>query len=412
MTLVARRRARRRAAWALALALAPLAARGEWWTVENSIETRFESNDNVYLTARTSPHVNTLSVSDTFEAARRTENSATRATLAGTALRSIGGGGIERVDGRLGLTQTLSDPLNVFRASAVYAQDFNDSAQSADVTLGRGRRRTTTVDASWSRNLTERLRADTQLAFVRTGYGRGLVGGVDYDDASASAGIDYRLSEIDSINVRGGHSRYRTRNDERSSATDDISVGASRALSDRGSIALSVGAYRTRFRSDRSGIACPLDASFCDAGLVRPVPFSVVQQSASQGLQFSASYRYRFDERTDLSFSAGRRQAPSGGGSVVTNSTLNASVERSFSETLRGTLSYAGSQSRFDAGGAGRYGQQVLALVVARQLAPDASVVATYQRTRAELLGTGASASSNSVSVSLKYEWPRFDASR
>ena len=405
-------RPRRPAGWLLAAACLPVPAAAELWTLENTVESRFESNDNLYLSQQDRTHVNTLNLTDTLKASRQSESAATRALLAATALRSIGGGGIDRVDGRAGVTQTLSGPLDLYSLQADYAQDFNDAVQNADVTLGRGRRRTTSLSGSWAHSFSERLRATTQLSYVRTGYGRRLADAASFDDASASVGADYRLSETDSLTTHVGRSRYATRVGGRTSSTDDVNIGASRVLSEQGSISVSIGVYRTTARQKFIVEACPIQASFCNAGIVARQSFVLTRSTASQGLQFDVSYRHQFDERTSLVFSAARKQAPSGASTVITNDTINASAGRSFSETLSATLAYTQSRARFDTEGGGRTSQRAVTAQLMKQLADDTSLVATVQHTSAQLFGGAGNAPSNSISISIKREWPRFDASR
>lgn len=399
------------AGWLVAACL-PVPVQAEWWTLDNTIESRFESNDNLFLAQRDPSHVNTVNLTDTLRASRRSESASTRALLAATALRSIGGGGIDRVDGRAGLTQTLSGPLDLYSLQADYAQDFNDAVQSADVTLGRGRRRTTTLSGSWVHSFTERLRATTQLSYVRTGYGQRLADASSFDDASASVGANYQLNETDSLTARAGRSRFATRVGGRTSTTDDVNLGASRALSEQGSISASIGAYRTTARQEFVVEACPIAASFCNAGLVARQSFVLTRSTASQGLQFDLSYRHQYDERTSLVASAARKQSPSGTGTVVTSDTINISAGRTLSETLSATLAYAQSRARFDTEGGGSTSQRAVTAQLTKQLADDTSLVATYQHTSAQLFGGAGSAKSNSISVSIKREWPRVDASR
>ena len=399
--------------WLLAASALPLAARAELWSVENSIESRFESNDNLYLAQRDRFSVNTVNLTNTLQLARQSESAATRATLAATGLRSIGGGGVDRVDGRFGVTQTINAPLDLYSLQALYAQDFNDAVQNADVTLGRGRRRTTTLAGTWQHSFTERLRTTAQAAYVRTAYGQRLEQvAADFDDASASAGADYRLSEIDTLTARAGRSRYATRVGGSTSTTDDINLGASRVLSEQGALSLSLGYYRTTSSQKFYGAACPIEVTFCRSGLVPFQTFIADRSNRSSGFQFDASYRHQFDERTSLVFAAARKQAPSGTGSVVTSDTLNAAVSRSFSETLSASLAYAQSRARFETEGGGSTAQRALTVSMAKRLAEETNLVATYQRTQADLFGGVGSAQSNSISVSIRLDWPRVEASR
>lgn len=398
---------------AVAVVLAPLEAHADLWSIEDSLTSRLEWNDNVALAQVSPGSVNTLSLSNALNASRQLENSVTRMKADVTALRQQGAGGQNRIDGQLALSQSLSDPLNTVNLALQYSQDFNDVVSNADVTLGQGRRRTTLLSTGWSRALSERLSASTQLSVDRTGYGQTLSGAVDYRDTALSGGLSYGLSEMSSLGLQASRSSYRAADDTNRSTTDAIDMSLSHVVSDRTSGSVSFGFYRTASTALGARLACPLAAAFCDAGLV---PFVIVRDrldTSRHGLKFSASYRYQFSETTDASFSVARQQVPSGAGTLVRNDTLSAGVNRSFSPTLVGSANYVRSRSMLQEGAtAARPGQSTLSLSLAKQLAPDLSLQAGYRRSQLDHSGVGARARSNSVSVSLQYDWPKLDASR
>ncbi len=399
---------------ALALGLLPVGARAEQWTLENSLVSRFESNDNVAL-AQTSPGtMNTLSLSTALNAARRTENSATRVNAGVTSLRQWGPGEQDRVDGRLGLGQSLSDPLNSYTGEFQVLQDFNNATGTADVAVPRGRRRSKTLSGGWTRSLTERTSSNAQIDMERTGYGQDVPGAVNYRNASVSGGVSHRWTDVGSLSVSLSHSEYRTEADTNRSATDQINVSLSRAVSERSSGSLSFGTYRTKTQTPRAIAVCPLAISECLAG---NVPFTVGLARAyttDHGLQYSLSQRYQFDETTELAFSAGRQQAPSGAGFVVRSDTLKASANHGFSPTLNGGMSYAQSRSTYQGTdtAVARPAQQTFSMSLSKQLSPDLSLDASYQFSHAEGVLAGQGARSNSFAISLQFAWPKLDAAR
>jgi len=374
--------------------------------VENSTSSRYESNDNVAL-AHTSPGtMNTFSLSTSLAASRKTESAATVLNGVATALHQQGPAAQDRVDGQLGLTQSLGDALNDFTLGVLYLQDFNDLVSSADVAVGRGRRRTRSLSGGWTRSLSERLSAHARLSTDRTGYGQ-QAGAVDFRNADVSLGLSYRLTQADALSLDAGRSDYRTQDGSNRSTTDQLNVGVSRALSERNSASLSLGSYRTKTEALSSRVFCPL---------VLPqfpgcaVPLQVVTEpsrSTGRGLQFNLSDTYQFNETTVFSFGAARKQAPSGAGAVVRSDTLTASASHSFSPTLSGVMNYAQSRSAYQGlVGSAQPSQKSFSLSLSRQLATDLSVQASYQYNRAQG-GSVGSARSNSVSVSLSYDWPK-----
>lgn len=395
----------------------PSAAQADLWTVDNSVQSRLELNDNVSLSKESPGLVNTLSLSNTLNASRQMENSATRLNAALTALRQRGNGGNDRVDGQFVLSQTLTDPLNSFGVTAQYAQDFNNVVQNADVTVGRGQRRTSSLSANWSRAISELLSASTQVSTSRTGYGQQVSGAVGFRSTGVSAGLSYRLTESDTANLQVSHSEYRADSGPNRSETNFISFGMARALSERVSASLNLGVYRTDSSQARTRIVCPLQVALCRSGLL---PFIVVQNSGNSsdyGLQYSSTYNYRFDETSSLSFTTSNQQTPGGAGTVTRGDTLSLGVSHAFSETLSSSMGYAQSRSKFQSGGSGggldgTARQQSLSISVSKLLAPELSLQAGYQWSQSNNVGPGNTAQANSVNVSLQYDWSKIDLTR
>jgi hypothetical protein len=389
-------------------------AQAQSWTVQRSLETNFESNDNYGLQPVSGGRANTLSVSGGFGAARQTESSATRAELGLSAVQVRGAARQERLDGRLVLGQSLSAPLDTLSLGLNAAQDqTTDTARTgADISLGRGRRRSGGTSVGWSHAFTERLSAGLQGSASRTSYAQNQADASSFQNAGASANLQYRWSETDSFTLNAGHSRYRTRDARNRSSTDDASLGWSRALSESSSVSLSVGGYRTETTAIQDVLACPLQFNLCVSGIV---PYIVVQragQSSRSGLQFNASARQRLDERSDVSFSAARQQAPSGAGVVLRSESLSFTLNHAFTPETGASLSLSEVRSVFE--NAADPAKPRLSTVLAgasHALSPQLSARGTYQFSRSEAR-PGVVAKANSVSVALRYEWPRLELGR
>ncbi len=397
----------------LVLLLVWPAARADRWLMEDSVSSRFESNDNAALVPGSSGATSTLYLSGALDASHQIENAVSRLKTDASYVTEDRGRSTSRLDGRLALSQSLSDTLNSFIASLDYAQDFNNLVSNADVTQGQGRRRTTTRSGSWSHTMSERLSANTQLSSTRTSFGQGLTNAVGYADSSVSAGASYALVEAASIGLQASRSKYEADDQRSESTTDSVNLSLSGTVSQRTGGSVSVGVYRTQSMQTRQRVVCPLEASLCRAGLV---PLQVVDESVEssrRGLQFNSSYRLQIDEVTDASFAAARQQVPSGAGTLVRSDTVNLGVNRSLSPTLSASVNYARSRSAFDEGGvAASPGQSNLAVSLSKQLATDLSLQGGYQRSQTLGSATGRNAHSNSVSVSLQYTGPRIDVSR
>lgn len=389
------------------------AAHADQWTVENSIQSRVEWNDNVTLSKNSPGNVNTLSLSNTLNAARQLENSATRVNAAFSALRQQGRGGNDRIDGQIGLTQTLSDELNQWSVSGLYSQDFNNVVQDADVTVGRGERRTRSLSASWARAISELMSASTQVSASRTSYGNQIAGAAGFTNKAVSAGLSYRLTETDTLSVQVSHSEYQPEASPNHSQTNFVSIGLARSLSERVTASLDLGLYRTESSVQQRRLACPLDVALCRAGLV---PYVIVQgqdNSAANGLQYNSTYNYRFDERTSFSFATGTQQTPTGAGTVTRGQSLNLGATHAFSETLNGSMGFALSRSKFQGTSAGgTAAQRSFSMFLSKLLAPELSLQAGYQWSQSNNVGAANTAQSHSFSVSLKYDWAKLDETR
>ena len=393
-------------------------AHADLWSLESSVESRLETNDNVNLVKHSPGTVNSLSLSTALGATRRVENMATRLGLNATSVSQSGRGTNDRVDGRINLSQSLSFESNDFEVSAGYSQDFNNVVQTADVGLSPGQRRTTSLAASWSHSISERLTSSAQVSRNETRYGQAVSNASDYTDTLFGGGLSYRLTEIDALNLQLSHSEYRPVLLGNRSSTDQWSLGMSHQWSERSSGSVSLGSYRTRTDGSALALACPLDVVLCRAGLV---PFIVVREpvtSSATGLQYSASYSYQLDEVSGFSFSASRSQRPGGLGAVQRNDAVNLSASHSFSETWGGSIGFnmsrtsapiAGSGGAFNAG---ESRQQSFSVSLSRQLAEDLTLGLAYRLTQANNVGSSNSAQSNSVSVTLSHSFPTLDASR
>lgn len=394
----------------LILMAAPLEACADLWTVENSVSSRIESNDSIAFSTGSSGTLYTLSLTDTFAASRQMENSASRLNAQATAVREFDPGQ-DRIDGQIGWTQSFNDPLNSATLALLYAQDFNNLVQTADVTQGRGRRRTATLNAAWTRALTERFNASAQASADRTDYDQQSSDGTDFRNAALSGSLSYRLTEVDTLSVKAGRSEYLTRPDTNRATTGDLNASLSRVLSDRHSASIGLGYYRTTSSGSQSRLACPVQVSLCSLGLVPYLAVTERAESTRSGLQYSVTDTFRFDETSDLAFSAGRQQSPSGAGVVVSSDTVKASVNHAFSETSTGTLSYVQSRSTYLQGeDFVRPQQRTLSASLSRQWSPSLRVQAGYQRTHEN--GPGTRARSNRLSLTAQYEWPRIEATR
>ena len=426
---------------AAAAALAAPAARADQWTLDSSVQAGLELNDNLSLVPAPGGVTRTLSLSNGLSVARNTENSTTKLDANVSALDQSGGGASNRVDGRLGLTHALNLPRGSLSLGASLAQDFNSDVISADISVGRGQRRTLGLSAAASYALSERLSGSLQGSLGRAGYGEAVTQAVDFRNDSLSASVSYLLSEIDSVALQASRTSYRTLSGSTRSNTESLDVQYTRALSERASASLSLGGYREDTARTFFVRFCPLPVSFCSSGLVASQIAPVVVESPRSGVDAGASLSYRldeasgvsaligrrkssaafnvqFNERNSLAINAARQVGPSGVGSEVRSQSFAISGAFGITPTVNGSVNLARSQASIDdrtSAGATLTRQPVqtsLSATLSKEFSRDASLQIGWRRTLAQGLADGASARANSLNIALRLTWARLDAAR
>jgi hypothetical protein len=419
------------------VSLAVPAARADQWTLEGRVQGGLEINDNASLVSHPSGSTRTLALTNTLSAARSTESAATQVDAVVSALDQRGGGARSRVDGQLGISHALTLPRGSVSVGATLAQDFNSDVLSADVAVGRGRRRTTGLSAGGSYAFSERLSASMQGALGRAGYSEQVTQAVDYRNDSVSASLSYALSEIESLSLQASRTSYRTLSGGTRSTSDSLDLAYSRSLSERASASLSLGRYRDGSANTVTGLACPLPVDFCVSGLVPYIVSSEVVRRSSDGIDGGASLSYRLDETSALSVLLGRRKStasfskqfserdslavsaarqvgPSGVGTELRSQSFSIAGACGLTPTLSAAMSLARSRATVEQGPIDSREplQTALSVTLSNEFTRDASLLVGWRRTLAQGQADGGSAGSNSFNASLRLTWARLDAGR
>ena len=304
----------------LAATLAPACAvHAGQWSIESSVESRLESNDNINLVPQSPGTVNSINLSAAMNAARKVEDMSTVLGLNTTRVNQWGdsNGGGDRFDGNASLSQSWTIERDTLAVNAGYSQDFNNNVQTADVAVAPGQRRGSTLGASWSHSLTERLSTSLQVSYQHQWYAQAAPGTINFTNNTWGGGLNYLLSEIDTLSLNLSSSEYRPETGGNQSSTEQWTVGISRQWTEQWSSSVSVGTYHT----------------------------SRNLQPSTSGLQYSTSHSFAFDEQSALSFSSSRGEQPSGSGEVLLNESVNFGASYGFTETMSGALTYNLSNS-------------------------------------------------------------------
>jgi hypothetical protein len=277
-----------------------------------------------------------------------------------------------------------------------------------DLLLGQGRRRSSIASAGWTHQLDERLSVQARTSWSRTDYAQELTQAEDYASADFAGSAQYQLDERDALTLQLDHSPYHTLSGSARSTTDSLGLGGSRELSERAQLSVNLGAYETRVSNLLQTLACPLQAIFCQAGLLPYVEVPLTLGSTARGLQYSAAYRWQFDERTSINLTAGRQTLPTGAGAVARTDTLSAAFSHAFTPELSLDASYVRTHAAFD--GVTPDAQptlQTLKVTLSHALTPSLNLRLEGQRLESAFAGPTPAAHQDLITVALKLDWPR-----
>ena len=417
------------------LAGLPPPARAALWTLDRSVETRLQADDNPDLSPRPGAAAHSVSLSGLLATSLQTPTRSTRLDADATAWWTGQGSAQNRVDARLGLNHTWRLETAEWRWGGQAQQEttFSDrvsllapttapttgaptgpGAAGADLGLGRGQRRSIGLNTGYSHAFNDVLTAQLQAQTSRTQYGRALPGAVDFRNVDASAALSWRSTERNTWNAQLGQSHFATQPQASStSRSSTFTLGATHALSETSSASISLGAYRSVSASSQNISVCPLPGDFCQLGLVAPVLVQLRGTRRDSGLQYSAAYSAQWLETTRLRLQADRQQAPSGSGVVLRSDRLLTTLEHSFSERAGLDASYLFARSAYTGlAGSPRPQLQVLQAALARRLGEGLSLRAGLQWTHSGEATLQLNARSHQVYVTLRLDGRRLDATR
>ncbi len=402
--------------------------RAAQWTLEHSLESRLQADDNPDLSPRPGASAQTLSVAGAFVTALQTETRSTRVDAAAAAWWASQGSAQRRIDARLGLNQVWRDTTDEWRLGWQGRQEttYDNSTATAggagggtavpgvDLGLGRGQRRSLALSAGWSHALNEVLSMQWQAQGSVTRYGRQVQGASDFRSDEASAGLSWRRSERDTLSLQLGHGGFATRPDARSTSKSlTLTLAAVRALNEVSSASLSLGAYRSERTSSQNIRICPLPVDFCNLGLVAPVVVQLQGTGNDSGLQYAAAYAVQARDTTGFRVAAERQQTPGGAGVVTRSDRLSASLEHRFSERAGLDASLVSVRSSFPAlAGAPQPRLQVLMASLSRRFSEGLSLRTGLQWTRSSEAESRLSARSNQVYLTVKLDGLGLQATR
>jgi len=411
--------------------LASASAQATPWLLESSGQAGLETDSNALLLRQPTGISNKLTVSANLNASRQDDHASSRAELSLVSVRAQGPSASDRLDGGLALAQTLSLPRGSAGLNASLVQDFNDNVIGADVTVGRGQRRTSNLAANGNYAITERLSAAVSAAMGQVGYGQELTRAIDYRSDSAAASLSWRQSELGTLTAQLSHSRSQALSGDTSARTDSVNLGYTRVWTERITAGLNLGRFASQSIEPGFRIVCPQPLPLCQRGsvafILEPVPLTTSERGTDYGvalnwlpsetsalranlgrLRSNVSFTWQWSERDSLTLLASQQRIASGVGRELNGSNLSVDAAFGLTPTARGSLRFEHSQAdsrSIQALPSAR--QSSLRLLLVNEITRDLSLEASLRHTVAENSGALGSARSSAAGLLLRYVFAR-----
>lgn len=391
--------------WSAAALLVPGLAQAQQWTWQSSASARADSNSNPALVAEPGAALNSSSVSARAAATRATENSDSRADVELTTAPSDSSAE-RKLQGQLTLSHRLSAPRHTWAATLRTQQDRTQDrlTSAADVGVGPSNRSFGETSLSWAYQFSERLSSETDASHSRTRYSAAAIGS-NFDLTAVNAGLRWRWRETTVLGTSWSRTEQQSSGRAGPTTIDGWRVSASETLSETSSATLSVGQSSTARPFTQQSLVCPLQVQFCQGGLVAYVVAESTTTLRNRDLQYSASADLRLSETTQMAARLSRALATNAVG-VTRDDRLGLSLNRSFSPTTSGSLSFDESRSRADGSlaSANVVTLRALGLTAVRSLDERWTVNAQLQQRHYTSNTPQLKAQATSFSISLQYQ--------
>ena len=398
--------------------LLPLAAdpcRGAEWSFEPSVSLRSEYNDNIQLTPDPHPTVWGMMLSPDVKFSAATE------TLTVT-------GGLN-----LSFNRYLNQPqLNIdnydlslrsrYKAERDSLQlDFDairDSTLVSElattgVVLAYAPRNLLTVTPSWSRALTEATAISASYTYTNVRYqhtsGTNLT---DYQDQSASLGMQSNVDEGKVLNLAAYYDRYETPSPQTRQNTYGVHGGYDHAFSETLRGTFLVGWRRTQSTVSSQVLICdgPIVVGICNGTVTET---TAVQKQNTSGFTLNAI----LEKRSETDTVTGRLSQeiyPSGAGSLVQTQRVGINWAKQWSPTLTSNVDAAAYQTDYIGGVVTSSNSRYYSLnsSLSWRLSEWGKLDVGYNYARQKYDTVPVAASNNVIYLSFSYAWPRLSVSR
>jgi hypothetical protein len=398
--------------------LLPLAAdpsQAREWSLEPSISLRTEYNDNIQLTPGPHPTVwgMILSTDAKFSGATETMQATGGLNLSFNRYFDQPQLNINNYD--LSLRSSYKPERDVFGLDidAIRDSTLVSELATTGVVLAYSPRNLSTVNPSWSHKLTEATTINARYGYTGVKYGdTSGTGLIDYQDQSASLGVQSNLDEGKVVGVTVSYDRYETSPQQVRANTYGIQGAYEHAFSETLRAALAVGWRWTQSTISSQTLICdgPIIAGICSGTITET---TAIQMQNTNGLTLKATLEQRGETDT-VSGQLSQEIYPSGSGSLVQTRRVGITWLRQWSPRLGSSVAAAAYQVQYIGGVVTNSNSRYYA-VDARlswRLDEQWGVDAGYSYARQKYDTAPVSANANVLYITIGYAWPRLSAAQ
>ena len=398
--------------------LLPLAAdpcRGAEWSFEPSVSLRSEYNDNIQLTPDPHPTVWGMMLSPDVKFSAATETLTVTGGLNLSFNRYLNQPQLNIDNYDLSLRSSYKaerDSLQL-NLDAIRDSTLVSELATTGVVLAYAPRNLSTVTPSWSRALTEATSITASYTYTHARYqhtsGTSLT---DYQDQSASLGMQSNVDEGKVLNLAAYYDRYETPSPQTRQNTYGVHGGYDHAFSETLRGTFLVGWRRTQSTVSSQVLICdgPIVVGICTGTVTET---TAVQKQNTSGFTLNAI----LEKRSETDTVTGRLSQeiyPSGAGSLVQTQRVGINWAKQWSPTLTSNVDAAAYQTDYIGGVVTSSNSRYYSLnsSLSWRLSEWGKLDVGYNYARQKYDTVPVAASNNVIYLSFSYAWPRLSVSR
>jgi len=397
------------------------------WTAAPSLELYQSYNDNIYLSSSVHPNVSTTTIKPKMDFGWETERA--NIDLRGDWKYNQYAGDpnlVNRTDSKYELKSAYKTERSEFSLDGSYVNDTTlaqeDYSEDIGVTLAQLDRKTSTIAPAWSWMLDERSNLRLDLSYQDVAYEKSVINPYnDYRYDSSGLTYTFQWSARNQIYALLSKSRYNSKNNALIPAIEMPSI--SRYLgSDSDTLTYQIGLNHQFSATFKAGLGYGSRDSESRTQYQYCTQPTIYGCFASTEIQTSSSttspvYTISADkdfELTKLGVNLSRTVSGSGLGSEMDVDSLSLNIDRRISERLRLKFKFLANQRIAVNSDFSSYDRKYFRgdVNLGWKLDRNWNLYARYGYTRQRYETTNSVATSNNISLNIRYSWDRFSKSR